>query len=269
MPPKRKADWSAGDKNLTRAEKLLKTRRLYLNSLKNLKSNPSIPRPIRKNLRVSGQVSRFQQSGGMELKYIDKGCTNDVALTSTGNICIPSLHSGITGHIAAISRGAGPSQRVGQQCTIKRINYQVGLALGDATNVTKSYGAAKLYLLLDKQCNGATPVFSDVFEAQAFNTFMSMTNSDRYVILKKWEVNLQGSNYNGPSNICRSGDGWTESGSIPCNLPIKWSTTDSNGDLSATTDNNIFLVGISDSYISGEINLVSNRTAFRLRYSDL
>lgn len=240
---------------------------------------PSMVRPLvltpkmRKNLRTGGVISRFQATGGNELKYFDKKISANLAIPKTGGI-IESLQSNLGGSYLAsgIKRGAGPNDRIGQKCTIKKISYKLQLTMGKQDSPQATSAVVDMYLILDKQANGTTATYQDIFSAGVFNNFINITNSDRFVVIKKWRFffNPQVNTHHDTVSTVETRHEQVKfkSGSIKVNIPIKWAGTDVDGLISATTDNNLLLTAICNDNADNQVLIMEKGTSWRLRYSD-
>lgn len=92
-----------------------------------------------------------------------------------------------------ITQGTTLNQMLGSKVHVKRISIRFEIYMttgGDATlnNVINDRNA-RVMLVLDKQCNGVTPLVSQVLSTNNFNSFMNIENSKRFTILKEWMIN--------------------------------------------------------------------------------
>jgi len=120
---------------------------------------------------------------------------------------------------------------------------------------------AYLYLVLDKQANGAAAAFTDVMSTTLLATsFHNLANSQRFVVLKKMKfrhVANSGAttalnNTNVPFEMYKK-----------CNIPIEYSGT--TGAITEIRSNNIFLLASSDGQADDLVTMVGN---CRVRFSD-
>lgn len=207
----------------------------------------------RKKVRVTRaypSVTRFMPSGG-ELKFFDTAV--DFTIDTTGEV--PA-----TGQLNLIPQGAGESQRIGRKVTIKSINFN-GLVLYNPTTDTNGSDFVTIYLVLDKQCNGAAASATDVLTTvDFFKAQRNLANSERFVIMKRWQFSLQSqAGASGAFGKVQRGLKFYKK----CNIPIEFSST--MGVISEIRSNNLFLLAGSTS-VSDDKTAVS--AICRLRYSD-
>lgn len=146
-----------------------------------------------------------------------------------------------TGQLVLIPQGATESTRIGCKCVIESIHLR-----GTATCVFGASAAGATigywFLVLDKQCNGAAAAITDIFTNADLSTAMyNRSNSDRFVILRKWEhvyMSSAGATtaYN---NVPMSFDIYKK-----CTIPIEYSST--AGAITEIRSNNIFLCAGTD-----------------------
>lgn len=114
------------------------------------------------NLRLGGLL-------GIELKYLDHG----MAITPIGNtlaIFPPTLPNGGSDNLLGVERGTGPSNRDGSVISLRELFFTYAIAVG-AIGTPQSLGATGIAhgqvlvtLVLDTQCNGATPNITDIYK---------------------------------------------------------------------------------------------------------
>lgn len=167
-----------------------------------------------------------------ELKFFDTTLT--FAFDATGEV--PA-----TGQLALIPQGDTESTRDGRKAVIKSIQIR-----GAITYVPAASGVAAtinyLYLVLDKQTNGAAAAITDVFTSNAMrDNLLNLNNSGRFRIIKKWVIRMEPkagvtTAYN---NDIRQVEYYKK-----CNIPIDWSST--AGAITEIRSNNIFLLAGSE-----------------------
>jgi len=82
-----------------------------------------------------------------------------------------------------IATGNGESQRSGRRVKIKGISYNGRLQYDPSNNVYAT-GISAIYLIVDKQCNGALPTYLDVFTVGGLiRGQINMANKNRFEIL--------------------------------------------------------------------------------------
>lgn len=207
--------------------------------------------------RTSGYYGRFltaAKATGMapELKFKDFNLvkTIEVATSPTNPVQADCL--------TAIIQEDNQSGRDGREATIKSIQItgiigwdpQADEPTGSFTGMTNFL---QIFLILDRQCNGALPIANNIFDSN-FSTASKMVllleNSKRFKILKKWRFTFN------PSSIAITNDpvtgGVNHSRMTPiikefkyykkCNYLIEYSNGTTTGAVSTIRSNNIFLV---------------------------
>lgn len=164
-----------------------------------------------------------------------------------------------TGQLSLIPQGVTESTRVGRKCLIKSIKIQARLRLVPGASTNSSTGC-HLFLILDKQANGAAAAVTDVFtNTTVYLANRNLSNSSRFVILKKWRKMLK----TGAGVSAAYG---TDSQYIDfykkCNIPLEFSST--TGAITELKSNNLFLIAASDAMDDN----VDCDGSCRLRFSD-
>lgn len=138
--------------------------------------------------RSAGAYMRYQPSGA-ELKWRDD---------DFGIVNMPVGYAAVIDPIANIAQGTEPFQRIGRQVVIRKIDVKIQLQAQWVFSAAQPFPAACSYrvdLVLDKQANGALPVPADIYDSAivgqaATNRWLNLYNSDRFVVLKRWEGDL-------------------------------------------------------------------------------
>ena len=139
--------------------------------------------------RSSGAYGRYQPMGP-ELKWKD---------SSSGTVIVPFGLAAANQLINLVDLGTGPNQRIGRSITIRhievKINMQANWTLPAGAPPTVGNVSYRVDLILDKQANGAVPAGGDIYDTligavAPENRFPNLLNSDRFVIMKRWEGDL-------------------------------------------------------------------------------
>lgn len=186
--------------------------------------------------RTSGFYGRFRygrsRGGDDEHKFFDTTLSFNFDTT---------LEVPATGQLCLIPQGVTESTRVGRKCTIKSILLKGALAFvpAAAANATST---GYMWLILDKQTNGAAAAASDVFSnVTTQSALRNLANSSRFKILKKFKFTFN------------SGAGVTtayNNVSMPfecykrLNIPLEFSST--TGAITELKSNNLFLMAGAD-----------------------
>jgi len=200
--------------------------------------------------RTGGNYGRYAGRGA-ELKYFDT--VNSWLIDQTGEV--PG-----TGQLCLIPQGVTESTRVGRKCVIKSIQGKYTWAFLPAA-ATAAATTGFLYLVLDKQCNGAAAAVTDVFTGVNVSSApRNLSNSSRFVILKKWQFKLSSqAGVSGAYNKdCKSFQFYKK-----CNIPIEYSST--TGAIAEIRSNNIFFISGTDGQSDDTINCDG---VTRVRFSD-
>lgn len=148
--------------------------------------------------RSSGAYMRYQPSGP-ELKWFDVNTNNSVVAFGLATL-IQALN--------IVPSGTNPNQRIGRTIIVKeieiKVNLQAAWAYIGATAPNAAGISYRVDLILDKQCNGAVPVGADIYDTliatvSPENRFMNLLNSDRFVLMKRWEGDINPPSFIDPS----------------------------------------------------------------------
>jgi len=165
-------------------------------------SKVSPPQNVQQNL--IGRSSLFNTT---EVKCKDLSLTpaTVIATVATANLAHINPEAGGAGNglatgyttINAIQQGNAVSQRIGDKVTIKSIRVKGLINIADDADLTDN-GHVRCMVVLDKQCNGAAPVYSDIIASvdyagaysTPFNSSIKICNKKRFVVLKDETFNL-------------------------------------------------------------------------------
>jgi len=167
-----------------------------------------------------------------------------------------------TGQWALIPQGDTQSTRDGRLARIKSIHFR-GVASGSSAAV----GQIGLYLwvVLDRQCNGAAAAATDVMTGvDASVCMLNLNNSKRFKILKKVLIAPNQVGYS--TEASGAGDVllWPVEFNIPCDILMDWNST--TGAITEITQNNIFILVGSTSGGSGSDDKFALDGTARLRF---
>lgn len=180
-------------------------------------------------------------NAGQELKFKDTALTFSIDATSE-----------FATNLALIAQGATESQRIGRKAIIKSIYLKGVVEVPDSATDLKATTVV-LYIVWDKQCNGASPTFTDVFTgAQWASAFINLENSARFKVLGKIVVNLDKYTAFQTAGTAAGRSVYVEK-YIKCNIPMSFSGA--TGVVTEIADNNICL-------LSGSTNTDDQATFF-------
>lgn len=191
--------------------------------------------------RSGGAYMRFNPSGP-ELKWKDVNVNGAIAFGLASRLDA----------LANVAQGTEPYQRIGRCITIRsceiKINIQ-GSWNPTAAQPNVSPISYRVDLMIDKQANGALPVGADIYDTSiaavdATNKFMNLYNSDRFVLVKRWEGDLNPPS--APSTIGGAGVGSRYDVARDLKLKKRFNTkmefSGNTGAVAEIRSNNLFLV---------------------------
>lgn len=218
--------------------------------------------------RSSGAYMRYQPSGA-ELKYFD-----DTATYLNQGVGLATIND----QIVNIAQGTEPFQRIGRSVVIRSIECKINLQAQWAGTPALFLPAAVSYrvdLVLDKQANGAAFGGGDLYEitmapaAVATNKFLNLYNSDRFVVLKRWEGDM-----NPPSfpavTVGVAGNVYVNRDlKLKKNCAVKMEFSGTTGAAAEIRSNSLSLVYSFDCSQAANVSININSQNTRLRFSDM
>lgn len=223
----------------------------------------------RQRLAIRGFKPGYNRTGGLYGRFgraaIQNGMVPELKFFDTAlNILIDASAevstTAATGAIALIPQGDTASTRDGRVCHIQSIHLKGVLVHTPGIAATAS-GVVYLYLMLDKQANGALPTgASDVVTSTSLSTsFMALENSSRFQVLKKWVVAI-----NPMAGASTSLNSTTKNLDYfkKCNIEMQYSST--TGAITEIKSNNVFMM-FGASGVAIDDTVVFNGNA-RLRF---
>lgn len=223
--------------------------------------------------RTAGYYGRFNgganrdKGTAQEKKFFDVNI--NAAFPTVG--ASPSLHQD---SLNKIPQGDTEDTRDGRQCVVNSLEFNgvihwVPAATEDGAHQSN---VVELWLVLDKQCNGASAAVTDVFDGGSSNAwyqFRELSNSKRFRIIKHWKWNfnaLSGGTYYNAAGITIASNWGAQSKKFQwfkkCNIPLEFSTG-VTGAITTIKSNNLCLY----STVSGStLASVSCSAGVRLRF---
>lgn len=220
--------------------------------------------------RSAGAYGRYQP-GGPELKWTD---------ANVAPAAVPTGLATVFQTLNLVNQGTGPNERIGRTIIVKhieiKINLQCSWNIAALANALLSNISYRVDLILDKQCNGALPNGADIYDTliagvSPENRFPNLLNSDRFVIMKRWE-----GDFNPPSFALTQAAGADSAVTVgrdlkyakKCNIRIELSpqavTT-----IADVRSNNLFLVYSCSQGVPGQLGFqVVNTSDTRIRFHD-
>lgn len=216
--------------------------------------------------RVAARAKPYKKKFKRSARYVDKEVKfADQAILFSYDTTL-EIPAGSNGNLldTLIAQGDGQSNRDGRKIVITSMHLRGSNQMAPGAAATAA-SICYLWLVQDKQCNGATAVAAEpntgVFTtANAATTFRTLANVDRFKILKKWVL---------PINANAGAAGSLNNRNLPfeyftkCNIPIEYDASAATGALATIRTNNIFLVCGSD---GGQDDIVTFTGSCRFRF---
>lgn len=165
-----------------------------------------------------------------------------------------------TGQISLIPIGTDVHSRIGDKVTITSIRVK-GTATLDPTTAADASVAMQLYVILDRQPNGAAATYADIFtDTNIFNALRNIQHTDRFQTLGVITLTCSPkAGVSGAYNIDSVPFDWYRK----CKIPMQFSA--GTGAITSISSNNIFLVQGTEGYND---NTVHCNGVARITYSD-
>lgn len=194
----------------------------------------------------------------LEKKFFDVVSAADEPLPATGGPMGTTLGTpGLS--LNAVDVGIKPFQMVGRKITIKSIEARFMLALEDTPSASNVY---RLFLVLDKQFNGAQPTWTDIIRQSTAFGMRELDNQNRFQIIKEWNGNLDAQIINvmtSNSEPVKQYFHWYKK----CNIDIEFAEqAGGNRTQTEIKSNNLSVWGASDS------GVVNYQGTWRIRFTD-
>lgn len=217
-------------------------------SSKKAKSNPIARKPKSKQ---TGSFYLKAKGGSNEIKNFDTALSFNVDATGE----VPA-----TGQLCLIPQGTTTSTRIGRKATLKSIHLRGSLFYAPGASTT-GVGIAYIYVVLDKQANGAAAGVTEVLTSATMpGAMINLFNSDRFTILKRIVIPVQAT-----AGVATAFGAqhtpieWYHA----CSIPIEWNAA--AGAITEITSNNVFLLAGSDGNTD---DIMSVSGTCRVRFSD-
>ncbi len=161
-----------------------------------------------------------------------------------------------------IPQGVTESTRIGRKAYLHSIDGRCRLNMPETAGQSGGSGDLTLTLVLDKQANGATPAYADIYELNTnVKSFLNLANTGRFKVLWKQEMIFV---------PVLSGDGTTDATAQTVReahfhvdlkgLPVEFSGA--SGAITEITSNNLIMCEISTN-----ASILTNWN-YRIRYTD-
>lgn len=226
-------------------------RRLASAAAKRFRGAPRRRFYVKKGLTRTGGFYGRYKGANKELKFFDTA----ISFTADATGEVPA-----TGQLALIPQGDTESTRDGRKAFVKSIQARLVASYAPAAASTASTNVF-IMLVLDTQCNGAAAAVTDVLtSANMAQAMHNLANSDRFVVLKKWKINLtaQAGVSGAYNNTTKQFEYYKK-----CDIPINYSGT--TGAITEIRSNNLFFLAGTDGASDDLVTVGGN---VRLRFYD-
>ncbi len=142
-----------------------------------------------------------------------------------------------------IAQGISGQERIGRRITIVAIELRMTIVQLSSANPDGADNEYRFGVFLDKQCNGATATYGDIFNDVHVDAPRNLANGGRFVVLKDWRFCLSSNGIgrttdssdvvtNATTSKCRSLKFYKK-----CNIVIQYNAA--SGALTGINSNNI------------------------------
>lgn len=175
-----------------------------------------------------------------ELKWHDFSL-NAADIGTTGGVLTP---------FNLIPEGTAENERIGRKCIIKSINLRWTSILTAAAGAAGAAGRVVRYIVvLDKQCNGAVPVWTDLMQDADYNSFRNLENQSRFTVFADKTYVLKHGAGAGWGDGTTNQTYWDQSKLShifykKCNIPIEFSGA--TGAITEVRSNSLYLFIVDD-----------------------
>lgn len=228
------------------------------------KSVPLAPYRSSRGYATRPYQRRVKYPAPAEMKFFDTALSFSFDATAE----VPN-----SGQLCLVPQGATQSTRVGRKITIKSLEIKGSIGSGSGNKA--SCDITHLYVVLDKQCNGAAATYADVFDttlnAASTGTHMrNMANIGRFVVLKHFISKIQPVTGGAVAETAEGADFTYVQFFKKMNLPVEYSGNSAPVPEVITNirSNNIFLLAMSANLATGDDDNSTFLGTCRIRYTD-
>jgi len=184
-----------------------------------------------KNLDTTLLWKSTKTGVGSETVTFTATADNNRYLTSTTDVF---------GSLNNIAQGSNANSREGRKVVVKGIETHLNFLQTPTDTAAHTAQTIRVVTYLDKQCNGDSPLFSDLFAGGGTygqNNLYNLDNAQRFVILDDYVIELNSTATVGTNSVAVTKN---KTSKIVTNIPIEFSTTD--GNTAGIRSNNIGMV---------------------------
>ncbi len=206
-------------------------------------------------VRTSGFYGRFANGG--ENKFFD---TDIDAIIGTVSTTMEASNLNI------IVQGNTESNRIGRKVVLRKISVK-GVAVlpaGVAANTTSE--VIKMYLICDKQTNGAAFAATDLWETDSIRSFRNLANTSRFQVIAQKTMTFNanaGSGRGSTDTLSYSEQAKPFTVNAKLDIPLEFDNSATTGAVTTQRSNSLWFVTQS---LSGRAALTV--TTGRVRFSD-
>lgn len=209
------------------------------------------PRKVKQAPKVRTEIKTFDYTYSDSTPYEIPLFTS---ITGDDDFLTADATGGMT-CINVIRQGAQDSQRIGSKITLKSIRTRATIVC-----TTSSTNSIRIVLLCDKQCNGAYPTISDIFQdnvssTTTFNSSLKSSEYLRYIVLRDLVYTFTSGN-----NLSK-----VMSKIVKKKLQITFQSDD--GDIGDLAHNAIYILAGSSTYTT-DSDCIHIKFSTRIRYYD-
>lgn len=227
----------------------------------------------RRYLRMNRRTGGLMQ---LEQKFYDTSVVDAPILYPT-NCAGLEVDPTTVNCISAPAQGSGDTQRVGRQITIRRIDVAGVFNIQSATaqtTINDHNPICVVYLVLDKQTNGAQLSSEDVLKNQAADVgansalMRNISNTHRFQVLGKRVLHMQSMtavNNSSAGTISHTGDYLQWAFHKKCNIPVRFGVGLTSAGVASVEDNSLHIIAVTN---SSTHNIIMTYNA-RIRYTDV
>ncbi len=201
--------------------------------------------------RFGGRRNGRQMFRRPELKFLD---TTEASFT-------PATTGNVSATVVQARLGTGSSQRIGRQIAVRSIHVKLMCVLPTTTAGANASDSMSVWVVLDKQCNGATFTFANLFGSDILD-HRNLDNVRRFKVLKKVSFNIAGAGFagDGTTNDVGNRVKYFEIHLSNVYIPIDFDAD--AGTIADMTSNNIAVVTVS------QLGVATMAFITRIRYSE-
>lgn len=187
------------------------------------------------------------------------GIINVTAKAKAGGVSADSA-------LVRLPQGDKSDQRIGKLAFLRQISFDMKSRADAGSLITEPNITLRFIILKDKQCNGAAPTISDVFQDTTdFNSMLKVDNEARFKIL--WDkrvdhvcvagLTIAGTGNQMPDKYFKKVLKFPGEG-----LQLHYAQGGDEGTTAELQDNNLYIIAVADGDANGELILLGKMRAY-------